>query len=104
MASTHDLADRTHRRSIPQRPSRAVSPAMLGYTDPYAAEILAPPVYSWPVFERSLDTVAHFASPRLGRWIKSLLVKAALFWLSISVGFVILRWAYDGFARSLRRA
>lgn len=67
-------------------------------------EMLQPRTCSWPMLESSLDRAGRVPSPRLGRWMKAILVRVALFWLSVSLGWVVVRMACDGFARSWRRA
>ena len=67
-------------------------------------ELLEPTTRSWPVLESSLDRASRLPSPRVGRWVQGLLVKMALFWLSASLGLVVVRMACDDFAKSRRRA
>jgi hypothetical protein len=66
-------------------------------------ELLEPVTCSWPVLETSLERARRMPSPRLGRWMQGLTVKAALFWLEVSLGLVTARMACEEFARSRRR-
>lgn len=58
---------------------------------------------SWPLLQNSLAGVDRIPSSKLGRWMKSAVVRLALVWLSISIGLVMLQMARDAMLKSWRR-